>query len=424
MPLLQECYSVEGGSVEWCRPRDHYFKTYMSRLCSWIENSLSQKTELHIFDCWFHVFSNPVLTFISRLLDASAVPDGRSLDLTLVLEYIDQDLSTYLSKVTAPGLSRDCIKVRTQLTFCQNKSTVVFFSAQSLHPITNIQPENWNQHESRSVFVKKKNISAVMLLFVCAGCDAAAAARTGLPAHKHGASPWPKTWEHPRQQPRRSQDRRLWTGSHLHLQHRSDSGCKWGSTQPCSGKRCRDSCFPINIYITFCSVCFLTGGKTILFCSSSLPSGCVTSLCLLRWWRCGTELLRCCSTLFTCPQWTCGAPAASSLSSSSWGEESSVCVWLEEIRDSREFNIGGKTRSAVIKIASWCLFSCRPLFRGYTEVQQLQKIFEWVLFFIYFFVCCTSALKPFVLLTSEVIIMENKQCWKDFFFFYCSLYFI
>ncbi|KAA8585403.1 hypothetical protein FQN60_004097 [Etheostoma spectabile] len=35
---------------------------------------------------------------------------GRSLDLTLVLEYIDQDLSTYLSKVPASGLSRDCIK--------------------------------------------------------------------------------------------------------------------------------------------------------------------------------------------------------------------------------------------------------------------------------------------------------------------------
>ncbi|XP_036945360.1 cyclin-dependent kinase 6 isoform X2 [Acanthopagrus latus] len=47
---------------------------------------------------------------VIKLLDASAVPDGRSLDLTLVLEYIDQDLSTYLSKVTAPGLSRDCIK--------------------------------------------------------------------------------------------------------------------------------------------------------------------------------------------------------------------------------------------------------------------------------------------------------------------------
>ncbi|XP_071324941.1 cyclin-dependent kinase 6 isoform X2 [Trachinotus anak] len=47
---------------------------------------------------------------IVKLLDASVVPVGRSLDLTLVLEYIDQDLSTYLSKVPASGLSRDCIK--------------------------------------------------------------------------------------------------------------------------------------------------------------------------------------------------------------------------------------------------------------------------------------------------------------------------
>ncbi|XP_073350835.1 cyclin-dependent kinase 6 [Pagrus major] len=47
---------------------------------------------------------------IVKLLDASAVPAGRSLDLTVVLEYIDQDLSAYLSKVPASGLSRDCIK--------------------------------------------------------------------------------------------------------------------------------------------------------------------------------------------------------------------------------------------------------------------------------------------------------------------------
>ncbi|XP_026181989.1 cyclin-dependent kinase 6 isoform X2 [Mastacembelus armatus] len=47
---------------------------------------------------------------IVQLLDASAVSVGRSLDLTLVLEYIDQDLSTYLSKVPASGLSQDCIK--------------------------------------------------------------------------------------------------------------------------------------------------------------------------------------------------------------------------------------------------------------------------------------------------------------------------
>ncbi|XP_040918489.1 cyclin-dependent kinase 6 [Toxotes jaculatrix] len=47
---------------------------------------------------------------IIKLLDVSAVSVGRSLDLTLVLEYIDQDLSTYLSKAPASGLSRDCIK--------------------------------------------------------------------------------------------------------------------------------------------------------------------------------------------------------------------------------------------------------------------------------------------------------------------------
>uniref|UniRef100_A0A665U3R8 cyclin-dependent kinase n=1 Tax=Echeneis naucrates TaxID=173247 RepID=A0A665U3R8_ECHNA len=47
---------------------------------------------------------------IVKLLDASVVPVGRNMDLTLVLEYIDQDLSTYLSKVPASGLSRDCIK--------------------------------------------------------------------------------------------------------------------------------------------------------------------------------------------------------------------------------------------------------------------------------------------------------------------------
>lgn len=55
---------------------------------------------------------------LSRLLDASAVPVGVSLDLTLVLEYIDQDLSTYLSKAPASGLSRDCIKVWVTIWYC------------------------------------------------------------------------------------------------------------------------------------------------------------------------------------------------------------------------------------------------------------------------------------------------------------------
>ncbi|KAK2833120.1 hypothetical protein Q5P01_017009 [Channa striata] len=47
---------------------------------------------------------------IVKLLDASVEAAGRNLDLTLVLEYIDQDLSTFLSKVPKSGLSHDCIK--------------------------------------------------------------------------------------------------------------------------------------------------------------------------------------------------------------------------------------------------------------------------------------------------------------------------
>uniref|UniRef100_UPI0037E84862 cyclin-dependent kinase 6 n=1 Tax=Semicossyphus pulcher TaxID=241346 RepID=UPI0037E84862 len=47
---------------------------------------------------------------IVKMFDVSAVPDGQSLNLTLVFEYIDQDLSTYLSNVPVPGLSCDCIK--------------------------------------------------------------------------------------------------------------------------------------------------------------------------------------------------------------------------------------------------------------------------------------------------------------------------
>ncbi|MEQ2167987.1 hypothetical protein GOODEAATRI_009689, partial [Goodea atripinnis] len=46
------------------------------------------------------------------LLDASAVSVGLGLDLTLVLEYIDQDLSTFLSKAPACGLSRDLAKLK------------------------------------------------------------------------------------------------------------------------------------------------------------------------------------------------------------------------------------------------------------------------------------------------------------------------
>uniref|UniRef100_A0A1A8N5D2 Protein kinase domain-containing protein n=1 Tax=Nothobranchius rachovii TaxID=451742 RepID=A0A1A8N5D2_9TELE len=47
---------------------------------------------------------------IVKLLDVSAVFLGLALDLTLVLEYIDQDLSTYLSKAPASGLGSDSIK--------------------------------------------------------------------------------------------------------------------------------------------------------------------------------------------------------------------------------------------------------------------------------------------------------------------------
>ncbi|XP_070704179.1 cyclin-dependent kinase 4 [Pempheris klunzingeri] len=55
---------------------------------------------------------------IVRLLDASAVPAERSLDLTLVLEYVDQDLSTFLSKAPASGLSRDRVKDTMQQLLC------------------------------------------------------------------------------------------------------------------------------------------------------------------------------------------------------------------------------------------------------------------------------------------------------------------
>lgn len=65
---------------------------------------------------------------MSRLLDASAVPVGRSLDLTLVLEYIDQDLSTYLSKVPASGLSCDCIKVWSHHLTRHSKAECIYVS--------------------------------------------------------------------------------------------------------------------------------------------------------------------------------------------------------------------------------------------------------------------------------------------------------
>lgn len=48
---------------------------------------------------------------LHRLLDVSAGLRGRSMDLTLVFEYIDQDMSTYLSNVSSSGLGLDKIKV-------------------------------------------------------------------------------------------------------------------------------------------------------------------------------------------------------------------------------------------------------------------------------------------------------------------------
>lgn len=45
----------------------------------------------------------------------SALSTSRGLDLTMVLEYIDQDLSTYLATVPAAGLSRHKIKVSASL---------------------------------------------------------------------------------------------------------------------------------------------------------------------------------------------------------------------------------------------------------------------------------------------------------------------
>lgn len=65
-----------------------------------------------LFSLLLCMFVRP-LTLTSRMLDASVKTAGNSLDLTLVLEYVDQDLSTYLSKVPASGLSRESVEVRT-----------------------------------------------------------------------------------------------------------------------------------------------------------------------------------------------------------------------------------------------------------------------------------------------------------------------
>lgn len=62
------------------------------------------------------VYSTCTAVYVSktvRLLDVSALSTSSGLDLTMVLEYIDQDLSTYLSGAPASGLSRNKIKVST-----------------------------------------------------------------------------------------------------------------------------------------------------------------------------------------------------------------------------------------------------------------------------------------------------------------------
>jgi len=46
-----------------------------------------------------------------RLLNVSAGWQNQKFDLMLVFEYIDQDLTTFLSKASAKGLARDKIKV-------------------------------------------------------------------------------------------------------------------------------------------------------------------------------------------------------------------------------------------------------------------------------------------------------------------------
>lgn len=65
-----------------------------------------------------------------RLLNVSAGWQNQKFDLMLVFEYIDQDLTTFLSKASAKGLARDKIKVWTLLlSFCSgnflNKLVIV-----------------------------------------------------------------------------------------------------------------------------------------------------------------------------------------------------------------------------------------------------------------------------------------------------------
>ncbi|XP_076000204.1 cyclin-dependent kinase 4 isoform X2 [Genypterus blacodes] len=60
-------------------------------------------------------FSHPNVV---KLLNALAVSVGRQLDLTLVFEYVDQDLSAYLTKAPISGLSRDRVQDVMFQLFC------------------------------------------------------------------------------------------------------------------------------------------------------------------------------------------------------------------------------------------------------------------------------------------------------------------
>ncbi len=68
------------------------------------------------------------MTFLLRLLNVSAGWQNEKFDLTLVFEYIDQDLTTFLSKTSEKGLARDKIKVLTfhHLTFNSFCSDLIF----------------------------------------------------------------------------------------------------------------------------------------------------------------------------------------------------------------------------------------------------------------------------------------------------------
>lgn len=62
-----------------------------------------------------------IVTSLFRLLNVSAGWQNQKFDLTLVFEYIDQDLTTFLSRASAKGLARDKIKVWTLLlSFCSD----------------------------------------------------------------------------------------------------------------------------------------------------------------------------------------------------------------------------------------------------------------------------------------------------------------